>query len=232
MISRRTTPVLIAILFLCGMFLLGQDTWAPSPDWVCQEEPASDVLAADPITGWMDRCENTSYVQGHWYRDYDVDSSVSLDLTGADMGEFCATGEVGQVLADGYPHWGAAMGFYLCQTSDDETPADEHFTISECPWEGSLGVLAGALGMRVTIDDEGSSVSSIRVVFQEAGRAKSTYVVSDLPGSPAAFDFRDASSPDGHEIDIDNLEAMVFEVVASASHDETFGFCVSGISFY
>jgi len=46
MFSRRTLPVLIALVSLSGMFLLGQDTWGP---------PAPLILSIDPETPTIDQ---------------------------------------------------------------------------------------------------------------------------------------------------------------------------------
>jgi hypothetical protein len=190
------------------------------------------VVAAD--SGWVDSDTNSLGVQGGWYAigsegTADLAPAAGAPLTNAGDGTLCVSGVAPQVVdGDTVTYFGAGIGFDLCASGADETPAQVQYAVGDCPYNPDLA--SQLLGISFSLS--GSDVpSELRVVFKEAGRDESAYVLAG-PGENVALvaNAGVAHDPDAPPVNRAAITAIYFLVPAAEDAPTPFDFCISDVA--
>jgi hypothetical protein len=194
----------------------------------------AEELVPTADSGWVDSDTNSLGVQGGWYTigsegTADLAPAAGAPLTNAGDGTLCVSGVAPQVVdGDTATYFGAGIGFDLCVSGADETPAQTQYTLGDCPYNPDLA--SQLLGIAFSLS--GSDVpSELRVVFKEAGRDESAYVLA-TPGENVALvgDASVAHDPDAPPVNRTAIEAIYFLVPGTEDAPTTFDFCVSDVA--
>ncbi len=203
------------------------------PVAACTIPPTSAKLIPNS-EGWIARCTNTANVQGAAYTYASPGSTIlPAPLTGfvpGANGKLCISGSGAKVLddnLDGVPeygkYFGAAMGIDLCATGADEVPPSSKFTLSNCP----LGTNIKGVRFKIT----GTSFpAEVRVMFVEAGRTESSYVLANEGPNEALFsDGKVIFDPLAPGANVGKVDSIHFMVATNVTEAAPFDFCIEDL---
>jgi endo-1,4-beta-D-glucanase Y len=199
----------------------------------CAVSPTSPRLVPNG-EGWIARCTNTANVQGAAYTYASTGSTIvpapATKFIPAENGKLCISGSGARVLdddMDGTPeygkYFGAAMGIDLCATGQDEVPPSTKFTLGSCP----LGTNIKGVRFNVTAT---SFPEEVRVMFVEAGRPESTYVLANEGPNEALFgDGKVIFNPLAPGVDASKVDSIHFMVATNVTAASPFDFCIEDL---
>jgi endo-1,4-beta-D-glucanase Y len=189
-------------------------------------------LFVPTTTGWVPSASNAAHVQGAVYSYQDASGSTSITpltdathpFTNPGDGKLCVKGKAGMVVAMDYKTtFGAAMGFDLCHAASTDAMPDAKYTLATCPLQKNLS------GIRFQLS--GATIpTELRVVFHEAGRDASTYVLAAQGANTAMFaDGKVLYLATAPPVNVGAIDSIHFTIPTNTVAPVPFDFCVDKI---
>jgi endo-1,4-beta-D-glucanase Y len=186
-------------------------------------------LVVPDTTGFIAKGSNDANVEGPIYTYGDpVTAPTLMPLTSATQGftnpgtgKLCFSGTAAQILNMNYAmYYGGAMAIALCQTGGAKPTT---YTLGTCPGGSKL------TGIRFQLS--GSMIpSELRVMFNETGRANSTYVLATAGANTAKFaDGQVIYMPGSPPVNPANIDSIHFLVPTNVTAPVPFNFCVDHV---
>jgi endo-1,4-beta-D-glucanase Y len=189
-------------------------------------------LLVPTTTGWVPAASNDAHVQGAVYSYQDASGTTKITpltdathpFTNAGDGKLCVKGMAGKVVdMDFATTFGAAMGIDLCHAADDDAMPNAKYALAMCPLQKNLA------GIRFQLT--GATIpAELRVVFHEAGRDASTYVLAAQGANTAMFaDGQVLYDKTAAAVNPGAIDSIHFTIPTNTLAPVPFDFCVDRI---
>jgi endo-1,4-beta-D-glucanase Y len=189
-------------------------------------------LLVPSATGWVAAASNAAHVQGAVYSYQDMSGATMIapltdathPFTNPGDGKLCVKGTAGKVVnMDFKTTFGAAMGVDLCHAAASDPMPDAKYTLATCPLQKNLA------GIRFQLT--GATIpAELRVVFHEAARDASTYVLAAQGANTALFaDGKVLYLATAPPVNAGAIDSIHFTIPTNTVAPVQFDFCVDHI---